>query len=101
MIRIPSILIILLLFSVGFLNYEIKSSFHKQDKEIKKIEKIISYKNEKVQLMKAEISHLSRPERLEYIALNVFNMRTLLPIDIWNIEDISQLYFEKSTNKEK
>ena len=51
--------------------------------------------------MKAEISYLSRPERLEYIALNIFKMREILPIDIWNINDISQLYFEKTVNKEK
>ena len=46
--------------------------------------------------MDAEISYLSRPERLEYIALNIFNMKALLPIDIWNINDISDLYFKKT-----
>ena len=101
MIRLPYILIIFLLFSVGFLNYEIKNSFNNNMKNINDLKNIISNKKEKIQLMKAEISYLSRPERLEYIALNIFKMREILPIDIWNINDISQLYFEKTVNKEK
>ena len=101
MIRLPYILIIFLLFSVGFLNYEIKNSFNNNMKNINDLKNIISNKKEKIQLMKAEISYLSRPERLEYIALNIFKMREILPIDIWNINDISQLYFEKTINKEK
>ncbi len=96
MIRYPSILIIFLLFSVGFLNYEIKNSFNNNVKKIENLEKVISNKKEKIQLMEAEISYLSRPERLEYIALNIFNMKALLPIDIWNINDISELYFKKT-----
>ena len=101
MIRYPSILIIFLLFSVGFLNYEIKNSFNNNVKKIKNLERVISNKKDKIKLMDAEISYLSRPDRLEYIALNIFNMKALLPIDIWNINDISQLYFEKTMNKEK
>ena len=96
MIKYPSILIIFLLFSVGFLNYEIKNSFNNNVKKIKNLERVISNKKEKIQLMDAEISYLSRPERLEYIALNIFNMKALLPIDIWNINDISELYFKKT-----
>lgn len=96
MIKYPSILIIFLLFSVGFLNYEIKNSFNNNVKKIENLEKVISNKKEKIQLMEAEISYLSRPERLEYIALNIFNMKALLPIDIWNINDISELYFKKT-----
>ncbi len=101
MIRFPSMLIVLLLLSVGSFNYWVKNTFHKNDKEIKKIQNIIFNSNERIQLMNAEISYLSRPERIEYLAINVFKMRELLPIDIWNIEDISQLYFQKTINKEK
>ena len=46
--------------------------------------------------MKAELAYLSRPERLQSIAKQKLNMKEILPTDIWNIDDISKLYFEKN-----
>ena len=46
--------------------------------------------------VKAGFDYLSRPERLQSIAHQQFNMKEILPTDIWNINDISRLYFEKN-----
>ena len=46
--------------------------------------------------MKAELAFLSRPERLQSIAKQQLNMKEILPTDIWNINDISKLYFEQN-----
>ena len=47
-------------------------------------------------IFNAELSFLKRPDRLEKIALNKLGLREILPTDIWNINDISKLYFEKN-----
>ena len=49
-----------------------------------------------LKLMKAELAFLSRPERLEIIAKKQFNMKEILATDIWNMNDLSKLYFEKN-----
>ena len=61
-----------------------------------KNENLISEKKQNIKLMKAELAYLSRPERLQSIAKQQFNMKEILPSDIWNINDISKLYFEKN-----
>ena len=57
---------------------------------------LISEKKQNIKLMKAELAYLSRPERLQSISQNQFNMKEILPTDIWNINDISKLYYEKN-----
>ena len=96
MIKITYILVFLSLASVIFLNYGIKNNYQKREKEIEKLKNLISKKKENVRLMKAELAYLSRPERLQSIAKQQLNMKEILPTDIWNIDDISKLYFEKN-----
>ena len=94
MIKTTHILLFISLLGVIFFNYEIKKNYHHKEKEILKLKNLISEKKENVRLMKAELAYLSRPERLQSIAKQQFNMKEILPTDIWNIEDISKLYFE-------
>ena len=61
-----------------------------------KSKNLISEKKQNIKLIKAELAYLSRPERLQSIAKQQFNMKEILPSDIWNINDISKLYFEKN-----
>ena len=96
MIKITYILVFLSLASVIFLNYGIKNNYQKREKEIEKLKNLISKKKENIKIMKAELAYLSRPERLRIIAEKKFNMKEILPTDIWNINDISKLYFEKN-----
>ena len=96
MIRITHILILISILGVIFFNYEIKNNYHHKEKEILKFKDLISEKKQNIKLMKAEVAYLSRPERLQSIAEQQFDMKEILPTDIWNISDISKLYFEKN-----
>jgi len=60
------------------------------------LKKLISEKKQNIKLIRAELAYLSRPERLQSIAEQQLNMKEILPTDIWNINDISKLYFEKN-----
>ena len=94
MIKVTHILILISVLGVTFFNYEIKNNYHQKEKEISKLKDLISEKKQNVKLMKAELAFLSRPERLQSIAKQQLNMKEILPTDIWNIDDISKLYFE-------
>ncbi len=96
MIKITHILILISVLGVIFFNYEIKNNYHHKEKEILKLKNLISEKNQNIKLIKAELAFLSRPERLQSIAKQQLNMKEILPTDIWNIHDISKLYFEKN-----
>ena len=96
MIKVSHILLLISVLGIIFFNYEIKNTFHHKENEILKLKELISEKKENVKLMKAELAYLSRPERLQSIAKQQLNMKEILPTDIWNIDDISKLYFEKN-----
>ena len=96
MIKITYILIFISVLGVFFLNYEIKNNYNQKEQEILKLKNLISEKKQNIKLMKAELAYLSRPERLQSIAEQQLNMKEILPTDIWNIKDISKLYFEKN-----
>ena len=96
MIKITHILILISVLGVIFFNYEIKNNYHLKEKEILKLNNLISEKKQNIKLIKAELAYLSRPERLLSIAEQKLNMKEILPTDIWNINDISKLYFEKN-----
>ena len=96
MIKVTHILLLISVLGVIFFNYEIKNTYHHKEKEILNLNKLISEKKQNIKLMKAELAFLSRPERLQSIAKQQLNMKEILPTDIWNINDISKLYFEKN-----
>ena len=96
MIKMFHIILLISVLGVIFFNYEIKKNYHLKEKEILKLKNLISEKKQDLKLMKAELAYLSRPERLQSIAKQQLNMKEILPTDIWNINDISKLYFEKN-----
>ena len=96
MIKITHIFVLTSILSVIFLNYEIKNNYHLKEKEILELNDLILEKKQNIKLIKAELAYLSRPERLQSIAQKQFNMKEILPTDIWNINDISKLYYEKN-----
>ena len=96
MIKITHILVLISILGVIFLNYEIKNNYYLKEKEILELNDLILEKKQNIKLIKAELAYLSRPERLQSIAKQQFNMKEILPTDIWNINDISKLYFEKN-----
>ena len=96
MIKLNHILILISVLGVIFFNYEIKNNYHHKEKEILKLKDLISEKKQNIKLMEAELAYLSRPERLQSIAKQQLHMKEILPTDIWNINDISKLFFEKN-----
>ena len=96
MIKITHFLILISVLAIFFFNYEVKKNYHYKEKEILKLKKLISEKKQNIKLIKAELAYLSRPERLQSIAKQQLDMKEILPTDIWNINDISKLYFEKN-----
>ena len=96
MIKINYLLLFISVLGVIFFNYEIKKNYSQKEKEILMLKNSISEKKQNIKLIKAELAYLSRPERLQVIAKQQLNMKEILPTDIWNINDISKLYFEKN-----
>ena len=96
MIKINYLLLFISVLGVIFFNYEIKKKYNQKEREILKLNKLISEKKQNIKLIEAELAYLSRPERLQVIAKQQLNMKEILPTDIWNINDISKLYFEKN-----
>ena len=79
MIKTNHILLLIAVLSVVFFNYEVKKNYHQKEKEILKLNNLISEKKQNIKLIKAELAYLSRPERLQSIAKQQFNMKEILP----------------------
>ena len=88
MIRYPSFLFVFFIIFVAISLYQIKHSISKKEIEIAKINKDIIQAKSNLYILKAELSYLKRPDRIERIALTKLKMRPVLPIDIWNLEDL-------------
>ena len=69
--------------------YELKTIKIQKEKIISNLENKIKKKNERIKLLKAELAYLSQPQRIEKLATELLNMKTILPIDIWDIKDLS------------
>ena len=89
MIRYPSIILIFFVLFAGIGVYELKTIKIQKEKIISNLENKIKKKNERIKLLKAELAYLSRPQRIEKLARELLNMKTILPIDIWDIKDLS------------
>jgi cell division protein FtsL len=88
MIRYPSFLFVFFIIFVAISLYQIKHSISKKEMEFAKINKDIIQTKSNLHILKAELSYLKRPDRIERIALTKLKMRPVLPIDIWNLEDL-------------
>ncbi len=88
MIRYPSMLIIFMTILIATSLYQIKYLITKKEIELSKIENQITKTKSDLYILKAELTYLKRPDRLEKIAKNKLNMREILPIDIWNLKDL-------------
>ena len=88
MIRYPSFLVIFLILIVGITLYQIKFSINEHEIVLKNIKAKIDDTKSDIEILNAEISYLKRPERIEKIALNILELKEILPTDIWNLEDL-------------
>jgi cell division protein FtsL len=98
MIRYPSFLFVFFIIFVAISLYQIKHSISKREMELVEINKDLMKVKSNFHILKAELSYLKRPDRIERIALTKLKMRPILPIDIWNLEDL--VNSKASVNKE-
>ena len=88
MIKYPSFLVVFVIIFIAISLYQIKFFITKKEIELSKINKLIKNTKLDLNILKAELSYLKRPDRLEQIAKNKLKMREILPIDIWNLKDL-------------
>tara|TARA_B100001175_G_C19386008_1_gene578981 strand:- start:729 stop:1025 length:297 start_codon:yes stop_codon:yes gene_type:complete len=89
MIRYPSVFWFFIILISGIFIYEIKNLIIIKENKILILQNEINQTKDKIKLLDAEFAYLSRPERIEQIALNLLSMKKILPIDIWDIKDLS------------
>ena len=88
MIRYPSSLIFFVILFAGVSLYQIKHFITKKEIELTQIKNNIKSAQSNINILKAELSYLKRPDRIEKIALEKLGLREILPTDIWNINDL-------------
>ena len=97
MIKYPSFLFVFVIIFIAISLYQIKFFITKKELELAKINKQIKNTQSDLYILKAELSYLKRPDRLEKIAKNKLKMTEVLPIDIWNLKDL--VYATKPFNE--
>ena len=88
MIRYPSFLIIFVILFVAISLYQIKHLITKKELELAQIKANINGAKSDLNILKAELSYLKRPDRIEKIAISKLGLREILPTDIWNLKDL-------------
>ena len=88
MIRYPSYFIFFVILFVGISLYQIKHFITKKEIELAQIKNNIKSAQSNINILKAELSYLKRPDRIEKIALDKLGLREILPTDIWNLNDL-------------
>ena len=68
--------------------YQIKHFITKKEIELTQIKNNIKSVQSNINILKAELSYLKRPDRIEKIALDKLGLREVLPTDIWNLNDL-------------
>ena len=91
MIRYPSFLIIFVILFVAISLYQIKHLITKKEIELAQIKANINGAKSDLNILKAELSYLKRPDRIEKIALSKLGLREILPTDIWNLKDLMNI----------
>ena len=88
MLSYPSSLIVFVILFVGVSLYQIKHFITKKEIELSQIRNNIESAQLDINILRAELSYLKRPDRIEKIALNKLGLREVLPTDIWNLKDL-------------
>ena len=101
MIRYPSSLIFFVILFVGVSLYQIKHFITKKEIELTQIKNNIKSAQSDINILKAELSYLKRPDRIEKIARNKLGLREVLPTDIWNLKDLVEATDNVSNGENK
>ena len=101
MIRYPSSLVVFIILFVGISLYQIKHFITKKEIELTQIKKNIKKTQSDIKILKAELSYLKRPDRIEKIALQKLGLREVLQTDIWNLKDLVDATNSLSNGEDK
>ena len=88
MIRYPSFLIFFIILFLGVSLYQVKHLITKKEMKLAQIQNNIKKAQSNIKILKAELSYLKRPDRIEKIALNKLGLREVSPTEIWNLKDL-------------
>ena len=88
MIRYPSFLIFFIILFLGVSLYQVKHLITKKEMKLAQIQNNIKNAQSNINILKAELSYLKRPDRIEKIAINKLGLREVSPTDIWNLKDL-------------
>ena len=101
MIRYPSSLIFFVILFVGVSLYQIKHFITKKEIELAQIQNNIKSVKSDINILKAELSYLKRPDRIENIAVNRLGLKEILPTDIWDLKDLVDVTLTLSNGEKK
>ena len=88
MIRYPSFLIFFIILFLGVSLYQVKHLITKKEMKLAQIQNNIKNAQSNIKILKAELSYLKRPDRIEKIALNKLGLKEVFPTEIWNLKDL-------------
>ena len=88
MIRYPSFIIVFLIIFVAISLYQVKHFVSQKELELAKVNKKIITAQSDLSILKAELSYLKRPSRIEKIAINKLQLKEISAIDIWNLQHL-------------
>ena len=101
MIRYPSFLICFIILFLGVSLYQVKHLITKKEMKLAQIQNNIKNAQSNINILKAELSYLKRPDRIEKIAQNKLGLREISPTDIWNLKDLLDATHTLSNGKNK
>jgi cell division protein FtsL len=73
---------------LGVSLYQVKHLITKKEMKLAQIQNNIKNAQSNIKILKAELSYLKRPDRIEKIALNKLGLREVSPTEIWNLKDL-------------
>ena len=88
MIRYPSFFIFFIILFLGVSLYQVKHLITKKEMKLAQIQNNIKNAQSNLNILKAELSYLKRPDRIEKIALDKLGLREVSPTEIWNLKDL-------------
>ena len=88
MIRYPSFIIVFFTVFVAISLYQVKYIISKKEIELNVINKKIISAQSNLNILKAELSFLKRPNRIEPIARNKLKLKEISAIDIWDLQHL-------------
>ena len=91
MIRYPSFFVVFVILFVAISLYQVKHVITKKEIELYQIKNNINDVQSDLNILKAELSYLKRPDRIEKIALDKLGFKEVLPTDIWNLKDLENV----------